>query len=781
MCSGNVLAGSNVSAGIQNGGIEGDGDSTGTWGGCFNLQNSVWYSFNTNNSGGAATLSLSNVLQNGSSSQLQVAVYSSANGCSGPLSSVSCGSISGSGSFSLVGLQGNSSYLILVDGFGNDSNFTKCTFDIEISGQAVDPVIQTTKTDATCGANNGSITVTNVFGGSGSFTYSLNQNGTYQSASSFNNLTPGTYTVYVKDIAGCTYPSSPVTVNQIPQITSFTLNTTNASCNTNDGALNVSNIIGGNAPYTFLIPNQSTNTSGVFNNLAAGNYYLLITDANGCDTITSFFIEQNSGIETAIATSTPSACNGATGTIDIIGVTGSATPQSYIYNGVTFNALPITGVSSGNQTVEIIDNNGCKFTVFTAYVQEGTKPSASFTSTQETCGKKDGTISVFSTNGGVGPYTYSLNGATATNDSNFTNLAAGLYDVIIFDSFGCKDTIQPLVPLLTGATFANPVITNADCNADNGAVQISNTTGGTAPYEFSIGTGAFQSGTNYTNLAPATYPVIVKDANNCIDTVTSFIISEINQIQNVNYQISPVVCGSSFASIYTDGTFVNGGVAPYEFSLNGSAYSSSGSFTFLPVGSYTLTVKDANSCDLEATVLVESTNQLSCEAGEGATIVRGATVALGGITDAPIVKWTPPLYLNDAGIASPEASPKITTTFTLNGSSAEGCTCSDTVIIEVIPFISPPNAFTPDGDNVNDVWDIPYLEYYPDCEVDVFNRWGQKIFSSKGYPVGGEWDGKYMGKEAPVATYYYVIKLNSGIESNSEEEELYKGSVTLVR
>jgi gliding motility-associated-like protein len=63
----------------------------------------------------------------------------------------------------------------------------------------------------------------------------------------------------------------------------------------------------------------------------------------------------------------------------------------------------------------------------------------------------------------------------------------------------------------------------------------------------------------------------------------------------------------------------------------------------------------------------------------------------------------------------------------------------------------------------------------------VYNRWGQKIFSSNAYPVGSEWDGKYMGRDVPVATYYYVIRLNSGVETNTEEEELYKGSVTVIR
>ncbi len=781
LCSGNVVSGSNIGASVQTGGIEGDGDSTGTWGGCFNLQNTVWYNFNTNNSGGAASLNISNILEAGSTSKLQVAVYSSTNACSGSLSSVSCGTINGTGSLSLVGLQANSTYWVLIDGFGNDTNYTQCTFDLSVSGPAVDPIIITNKTDATCGANNGSINVTNVFGGSGNFTYSLNQNGTFQNSSSFNNLTAGNYTVYIKDAAGCTYTSSPVNVIQLPRIAGFTINTQNANCNTNNGSVSIINVIGGNAPYTFQITGQNTNSTGTFNNLGAGNYYMIITDGNGCDTVSTFFIEQTAGIETAIAVSTPSACNGSTGTIDIVGVTGNATPQLYIYGTDTFNVLPITGVPAGNQTITVIDNNGCKFVIYTAYVQEGTKPIASFSSTQEICGNKNGTISVFSTSGGVGPYTYSLNGSVATTDSNFINLSAGLYNVIIYDSFGCRDTISPLVPLLTGATLANSTVIDSDCNANNGSVQINNVTGGTPPYQYSIGSSTFQTNDNFINLPPGNYPVIIRDNNNCVDTVAAFIVNEINQILNINYQITPVVCGASFGSIYTDGINVNGGAGPYEFSLNGSTFLPIGNFTSLAVGQYLLTVRDANGCELETNILLQSSNQLNCEAGPGATIVRGASVALQGLSDAPSINWTPNSFLNVTDNLSTNASPKVTTTYTLNGSSNEGCTCKDTVLIEVIPFINPPNAFTPDGDNLNDVWDIPFLEFYPNCEVDIYNRWGQKIYISNGYPVGSEWDGKYMGKEVPVATYYYVIRLNSGVEANSEEEELYKGSVTVVR
>jgi gliding motility-associated-like protein len=780
LCNGNSISGSNITAGVQIGGIEADGDSAGTWGGCFSLQNSVWYSFTSNNNGGAATLNLTNILQNGNPSTLQVAVYLAPNGCSGPISSVSCDNISTGGSINLVGLQPNQNYLVLIDGYGNAVNFTKCTFTIEISGAAVQPIVQTTNTDAKCGNPNGSISVTSVSGGSGNYTYSLNQNGTYQTSPNFSNLTPGTYTVYIKDAAGCTYNSLPIQINQLPKISSFTINTTNADCNSNNGSVQIQNITGGNAPYTFSITTQNSNTTGIFNNLGAGNYYLTIQDANGCDTITTFFIEQNNGIKTAVPVSTPSVCNGATGTINFTGITGSSTPQSYVFNNTTYTLLPLTGIPAGNHFVDIIDNNGCKYTVYTAYVEEGTKPSANFNTTQEICNKQNGSISVFGVTGGVPPYTFSLNGVTPVSDSNFTNLSAGTYQLVIYDSYNCTDTLYPQVSLKTGATSAQLNLTPANCNVNNGAVTINSVSGGTSPYQFSIGQGNFQSSTNFFNLSPGSYPVIIKDANNCIDTVTSFIISEINKITDIQIQSTSVVCGSAGGTIIVNQNSITGGIAPYTFSLNGQPYTSNGNYTNLPLGTYTLSVKDINGCTYSTTTDLTPINSLSCEAGAGASIIRGGSVQLNAQTTAPSFSWTPSAGLSSVTELTPTASPKQTTTYILNGSSAEGCTCSDSVVVEVIPFINPPNAFTPDGDNVNDVWVIPYLQYYPNCEVDVYNRWGQRVFHSDGYPIGGEWDGKYLGSDVPVATYYYVIKLNSGIAEN-KDDELYKGSVTVVR
>ena len=86
-------------------------------------------------------------------------------------------------------------------------------------------------------------------------------------------------------------------------------------------------------------------------------------------------------------------------------------------------------------------------------------------------------------------------------------------------------------------------------------------------------------------------------------------------------------------------------------------------------------------------------------------------------------------------------------------------------IIPLPPNIIIPNAFTPNGDGINDTWDIKYLDAYPNCLVNVYNRYGQKVFSSVGY--GLSWDGKSGSGNLPTGTYYYVINLQNGTKALS--------------
>jgi gliding motility-associated-like protein len=110
--------------------------------------------------------------------------------------------------------------------------------------------------------------------------------------------------------------------------------------------------------------------------------------------------------------------------------------------------------------------------------------------------------------------------------------------------------------------------------------------------------------------------------------------------------------------------------------------------------------------------------------------------------------------------------------YTIKATSSEGCIARDQVYVKVLKNVKVPNAFTPNGDNINDTWQIKYLESYPGCEVDVFNRYGQRVYHSTGY--SSPWNGTINGQPLPAATYYYIINPKNG-------RVPVKGSVTIIR
>ncbi len=135
-------------------------------------------------------------------------------------------------------------------------------------------------------------------------------------------------------------------------------------------------------------------------------------------------------------------------------------------------------------------------------------------------------------------------------------------------------------------------------------------------------------------------------------------------------------------------------------------------------------------------------------------------------------RWTPATYLNTDTILKPAVTPTVDMTYRLTVTSGAGCTNHDEVFIKVLKTLTIPNVFSPNGDGINDVWNIPYLESYPGSTVQIFNRYGQLVFTSKGYSK--PWDGTMNGNPLPVGAYYYIINPGNG-------SKVFSGSVTILR
>ncbi|GAB3248796.1 hypothetical protein GCM10027347_05450 [Larkinella harenae] len=140
-----------------------------------------------------------------------------------------------------------------------------------------------------------------------------------------------------------------------------------------------------------------------------------------------------------------------------------------------------------------------------------------------------------------------------------------------------------------------------------------------------------------------------------------------------------------------------------------------------------------------------------------ATIRRGSEVQLNkNSVDSLNYDWSPSVGLSSSVIAQPYASPDTTTTYHVRVTSPQGCQFTAQLTVTVTTALYIPDAFTPNHDGLNDNWVIRGIENYPDCRVEVYNRWGNPVFVSKGYAE--PWDGRSQGQDVPPAMYHYVIK-----------------------
>jgi len=151
------------------------------------------------------------------------------------------------------------------------------------------------------------------------------------------------------------------------------------------------------------------------------------------------------------------------------------------------------------------------------------------------------------------------------------------------------------------------------------------------------------------------------------------------------------------------------------------------------------------------------------DAGKSFIVPQGTPVTFNATAnDSTVLKfqWSPLNGLSDPTALRPMLFPMEDQVYTLTAIGDGGCIATDELSVKVFKHVTIPNAFSPNGDQINDRWELTNLSEYEDCTVEVFNRYGQRVYYSEGYKT--PWDGTYKGHLLPQATYYYIIKLKNG-------------------
>jgi gliding motility-associated-like protein len=161
-------------------------------------------------------------------------------------------------------------------------------------------------------------------------------------------------------------------------------------------------------------------------------------------------------------------------------------------------------------------------------------------------------------------------------------------------------------------------------------------------------------------------------------------------------------------------------------------------------------------------------------AGPDKTTASGVAVQLNGSTVATSYFWTPSFGVSDTTSLTPFVNPEETTTYTLTA-TWNGCILQDQVTVIVRDTLLIPTTFSPNGDGVNDRFEIKGIENYPNCFMTIYSRWGQEVFRTTGYSNAKAWDGRTKTGELNEGVYFYILELRD------QANEKRQGSVTVIK
>ena len=478
-----------------------------------------------------------------------------------------------------------------------------CTITSQFTITEPTPVVITAAptVDVNCnGANNGSVSIT-ANGGTGALEYSIDNGSTFQSSNAFANLAPATYDVVVQDANGCT-TTSQVIIFEPPMIAALA-NISNSTCGNSDGTISiVSN--GGSGALQHSIDNGLTFQSAtVFANLNAGNYNVVVQDANGCTLSFITFVNNDAApIINNIAVADID-CNGFdNGSIAIAASGGVGVLQYSIDNGATFQASSsFTSLTPAAYNVVVVDSNGCTATSVVV-VAEPSAIVVNIVPSSSSCSLANGSL-VVNANGGTGVLQYSFNNGSFYQASNsLPNVMAGLYQVQVMDANGCTVALASNIPDEPSPVIVNVNVLNLTCNSsDDGSINII-ANGGTGIINYSIDNGlTYASNGLFTNLPIGIYNVQISDANGCT-AVTNVALIQPPAIVAITVTLN-ANCNQNDGTISVN---ANGGTAPLQYSLDGVLFQAGSVFSNLASGNYSVTVKDANGCTVTSVAVVNS-------------------------------------------------------------------------------------------------------------------------------------------------------------------------------
>ncbi len=568
------------------------------------------------------------------------------------------------------------------------------------------------------------------------------------------------------------------TVNQPDALNlSASLITDNLCCGDNNAEILV-NISGGVVPYSLSWDGGSATTEdNQYNitNLEGGSYNIVLTDANNCTNNASVNISNPPELIVELTTSADMICN--TPGNATISATGGTPSYTFLWpaNAGGVNQGTATNLSPGIYSVTVRDSNNCEETVsFEIFGTGNISATANVLNHPRCNGDSNGRVRInfaegtpnFNINWGIGST------VASTNEYTINGLPAGNYNITVTDANGCQQVLNVVLtnpPILSASVTST---TDQTC-ATPGSAMIS-ASGGTPTYTYLWPPNATGINNNIaTGLFEGSYSVTVIDAHDC-QAIVNFTINDFSDIVINTTVLSHVSChGQADAQIAVQ---IQTGSPEFTISWGYSTITTSSEqhvITNLYAGHIAITVTDKYGCVDENQLIIYEPAPIEASY---ATINPSCAGMNDGSIEIIVVGGTEPYIYsyNNINTNIPFIEGLFDGLYNIIVYDANECIYDLGTIVLIEDSedcLEIPNAFSPNGDGINDTWLIKNIEMFPSATISIFNRWGQLLYYARGNE--DPWDGTYNGKFVSTGTYVYIINLQNRSESIT-------GTVTVV-
>jgi len=563
-----------------------------------------------------------------------------------------------------------------------------------------------------------------VSGGVSPYEYSVDDQVTWIADSVYSMLPPANYEVYARDANFCTVYGGAVILTDPPALNLSVTTTDITTCSGDTTGMIQAVATGGTGDLSYSLDGLYYQDSGIFHNLPADSYTVYVKDENGCSVSQPVTIHEPDPVVATIAKT--DATFGNLGSITISNVSGGTPPYEFSIDGPSgpFSTDTVyLMLEAALYHVIVRDQNGCTYKKMVK-ILDVLPLDVDVNISHVSCyGSDDGSIE-FIPQDAEGWVEYSIDsGVTFVNEPLFTNLPGNItYYLVARDQAGKVFTGSVTITEPAEITLMRD-ITPAHCNAysETGAINIT-VQGGTGSYSYLWSDGSTEE--DRLNLAAGSYILEITDANNCtrVDTVV------VNSLVIVHAYAGEdtTICPGESVRLNGQGGHIPSW-EPATF-LSDPGIANPLAVNVTEPTTYVLTITEENSpygCYDKDSVTIDLYPLTGIHATEDTFLILGSSVQL-NVTGGPFTayRWEPSTGLDNNTIPDPIASPVEPIRYYVYGTNQYGCEESDSVFIDVIEDIRAYNVFSPNGDGVNDFFDIENAERFPEMVVEVYSRWG---------------------------------------------------------